>query len=496
MRLIFIFLFVSTFTFTNGQIPDSHPKVIAQGAKYSPAVQKKIQQVENNLGLWVHIEGIPNRQSLQERMTFYNIKGVSIAVIRNYKVEWAKGYGWADSEEKRAVTTQTVFQAASISKSLNGVGVLKLVQEGKLNLSTDINQYLKSWKFPYDSISKGNKITTAHLLSHTAGLTIHGFPGYATGDALPNIPEILDGVKPANTKSVRSAFEPGIKYQYSGGGTTISQKIVEDITGMPYHKYMWDKVLKPLGMHNSTFAHEAGKGNTILRATAYLNDGKPVTGKYHIYPEQAAAALWTTPSDIAQYIIETQLALQGKSNKVLSQEMTKLRLTPVVDSVAALGVFNQKKGAHTYFQHGGSNAGFRSQYLGSLEGGNGVVVMVNSDNGAILSEIINSVATVYNWSGFYEPKFHKTILVDSLILNMYVGNYNLNNQSISIVRVGDKLVLKQGPQQMNVHFTSDKDFIILEVPNVEYSFIKDAYNKVEGIQIKRGTDITMLSKVL
>ncbi len=155
--------------------------VCAQKIKYPTEIEHRIKQVENNLRLWVQIENTKRNYSLQERMAFYHVNGVSIAVIKDYKVEWAKGYGWADSAEQIPVTSATLFQAASISKSLNGVGVLKLVQEGKLNLSADINDYLKSWKFPYDSISKGKKITIGNLLSHTAGLSIHGFPGYKTG---------------------------------------------------------------------------------------------------------------------------------------------------------------------------------------------------------------------------------------------------------------------------------------------------------------------------
>lgn len=138
---------------------------------------------------------------------------------------------------------------------------------------------------------KGKKITTAHLLSHTAGLSISSFPGYEIGLPLPTLPQILDGVAPANTKPVRSAFEPGLKYQYSGGGTTISQTIVEDITGKTYEDYMWHSVLKPLGMHSSTFAHVTRDEQSALRATAYFINGNVVKGKYHLYPEQAAAAL-------------------------------------------------------------------------------------------------------------------------------------------------------------------------------------------------------------
>ena len=144
----------------------------------------KIQQVENGLTGRIQLEG-DAPMNLHDRMNFYKIKGLSIAVIRNHKIIWAKGYGWADEEKKIPVTTKTLFQAASISKSLNAVGVLKLVQDKKLDLYSDINTYLTSWKFPYDSLSKGKKITVANLLSHTGGLTVHGFAGYEQGKTLP-----------------------------------------------------------------------------------------------------------------------------------------------------------------------------------------------------------------------------------------------------------------------------------------------------------------------
>jgi CubicO group peptidase (beta-lactamase class C family) len=243
------------------------------------------------------IKGKPAKWSLADRMKFYHANGVSIAVIKDYKIEWAKGYGWADSSEQRPVTTTTLFQAGSNSKSLNAVGILKLVQEGKLDLYSDINNYLKSWKFPYDSRSKGKKITIANLLSHTAGLTVHGFPGYEKGDTIPTLIQILNGQKPANTEAVRSMYDPSHKFEYSGGGTTISQLIVLDVTGQPYDVYMWDNVLKPMGMMYSSYTQPPSADRQNLLATGYYNDGKPVKGNYHIYPEQAAAGLWTLKFD-------------------------------------------------------------------------------------------------------------------------------------------------------------------------------------------------------
>ncbi len=373
--------------------------VYAQNSNNSKEVEQRIAQVEESLFKDKPDENT-QKWKLKERMEYHGVYGLSVAVIKDYKIEWVKAYGWADIAEKRPVRAETLFQAASISKSLNAVGVLKLVQDKKLALDADINNYLTTWKFPYNAVIGNKKINIANLLSHSAGLTVHGFPGYEKGDQLPSIQEILDGKKPANTSAVRSAFEPGLKTQYSGGGTTISQLIVMDITKIPYEQYMWNKVLKPMGMLNSTYVQPPVNKKPEQLATGYKANKankKEIEGKYHIYPEQAAAGLWTNPTDLAHYIIETQLSLAGKSNKVLSQAMTKLRLTPYLDENAALGVFITQRGSTKTFGHGGGNEGFRCQYYGTLEGGSGVVVMVNSDNGAILQELINSVALVYKW---------------------------------------------------------------------------------------------------
>lgn len=334
-------------------------------------------------------------------MAHFHIHGLSMAVIQDYHILWAKGYGWADSSQKIPVTPQTLFQAASISKSLNGVGLLKLVQEKKLDLYADINTYLTDWKFPYDSLSKGKKITVANLLSHTGGLTVHGFAGYEQGKQLPSIEQILDGQQPANSPAVRSMYEPGLRSEYSGGGITISQLILVNVTHRAYDEFMKKEVLQPLGMLSSTYTQPPAGIEPGRLATAYDHDGKEIPGKYHIYPEQAAAGLWTNPTDLAQYIIETQLAYEGRSAKVLDQQTTKLRLTPYLDKNAALGVFIIDPDSTLYFQHSGGNAGFRSQYYGSLENGNGVVIMINSDNGDIIPELVNSVAKTYGFKGLY-----------------------------------------------------------------------------------------------
>ncbi|MCD9018435.1 serine hydrolase domain-containing protein [Parachryseolinea silvisoli] len=424
----------------------------------SDNVQDRISDVEKNLFAPVRIEG-EGPWTIEERLAVHKIHGVSIAVIRDYKLDWAKAYGWADSAEQRAVTTETVFQAASISKSLNAVGLLKLAQDGKVALDTDINTYLTSWKFPYDSASHGKKITITNLLSHTAGLTVHGFGGYAPGDSLPTIIEILNGKKPANSDAVRSMREPDQAPIYSGGGTTISQLIAMDVTGQPYDVFMEQSVLKPLGMINSFYTQPPPAAKQAQLTTAYHHDGTPVAGKFHIYPEQAAAGLWTTPTDLARYIIETQLALQGKSSKVLTQAYTEKRLTPYREA-AGLGVFITNRDNARYFEHGGSNDGFRCFYTGSFEGGNGVAIMVNSDNGAILHELLNSVAIAYHWKGFEVPAPKKIAKLDPHQWKSLEGRYSMVGRPdahLQLTSRDEKLILKQEWDGREVVFEAESE---------------------------------------
>jgi CubicO group peptidase (beta-lactamase class C family) len=445
-------------------------------------IPEKVQAVEQNTGLIkFKIAGQPG-QSLTERMHVHKVKGLSIAVIHNFKVEWAKGYGWADEEEQRKVTTGTCFEPGSISKSVNALGVLRQAQEGKLNLDTDINQYLHSWKFPYDSISAGRKITTAQLLSHTAGLGVHGFPGYFTGDSLPDIWSILDGKRPANTEAVRSIALPGMAFSYSGGGTMIAELMLMDLTGLPYDRYMKEQVLQPLGMTNSFFAQPPPKKMQHLLATGYNSEGKPMKGKYPILVEQAAGGLWTTATDLAKYVIEMQLSLQGKSNKVLSVEMTKRMLRPYIDSAIGLGVFIENRNGTRYFSHSAANQGFRGIYYGSFEDGNGVVVLINSDNEGLLNEVVNSVARVYNWRGMAsakDPVVKKVVTLPVDILRQYEGTYMQGTTVIKVIMKDHELWYCAGDKTWKMHFSTSTQFFNLESES-EKKFYPDNQGKIKG----------------
>ena len=478
--VLFLFLFISITGFS-------------QQASYSAAVEERIKQVEKSLGEAIKTDDKPI--ILQDRMKQYGVPGLSIAVIKDHKIEWTRGYGYADKESARPVTPQTLFQAASLSKSINAVGVLRLVQQKKLDLDKDINTYLKSWKFPYDTAKGKTPITLRHLLSHTAGTSVHGFRGYAASEKIPTVIQILDGEAPANSKPVRSMFEAGTRVQYSGGGTTISQLIVMDVTGQPYDAYMQQNVLNPLGMDNSFYTAPPPTGKTMLISTAYRQDGTAVKGGYHIYPENAAASLWTTPTDIAKFIIALQLAGSGKSEKVLNKETAALMLTPYKDN-ATLGTWIRTAGTDQYFNHGGSNEGFRCVYYGSKEGGNGVVVMVNSEEGSILQEVVAAVATVYGWKDFYKPVVRKTVVVPTSVLDSYVGEYELNPQfRIAIVRRENALFAQATGQGEVALYPETSNKFFLKVVEASIDFISDDSGKITKLVLHQNGQNSEAPKV-
>ncbi len=339
----------------------------------------------------------PLRMSLAEVMKAYNVPGLSLAVIDNYKIVDAKAYGVTDAASKTPVTTRTLFQAGSISKPVAALGALSLVEQGKLSLDEDVNAKLKTWKVPEDGFTVREKVTLRRLMSHTGGLTVHGFPGYDVNDPLPTLVQVLNGEKPANTPPIRVDVVPGTKQRYSGGGVTIEQLLMIDVTGKAFPALMRDLVLDKIGMSDSSYEQPLPPARAAMTAGGTYADGKAVHGRWHLYPEMAAAGLWTTPTDLAKFAIEVGLSRSGHSNKVISEKMTWEMLSPVMEE-AGLGVFLDKNNPGQ-FGHSGSDEGFRALLTMNADTGKGLVVMADSDNGIGLANLLlERVAKEYGWS--------------------------------------------------------------------------------------------------
>jgi len=336
------------------------------------------------------------RVDLAKLMQLNNVPGLSVAIIDNFQIVFAKGYGVIEHGSTTPVTRHTLFQAGSISKPVAATGALYLTEHGKLVLDEDVNKKLKTWKVPENEFTKQEKVTLRRLMSHTGGLTVHGFPGYDVNDSLPTLTQIFNGEKPANTPPIRVDIVPGTKVRYSGGGVTIEQQLMIDVTGKPFPGLMREIVLDKIGMTESGYEQPLPAARDALTASGAYADGKTVHGRWHIYPETAAAGLWTTPTDLSKFAIEIALSKQGMANHVLSAEMTRQMLTPVLEE-AGLGFFMEKNHPGQ-FGHDGADEGFQALLTMNAESGKGMVMMANSDNGIAVGEfLLRAVAKEYGW---------------------------------------------------------------------------------------------------
>lgn len=374
----------------------------------APTASDAMRAVETHLGSAVLIVNRPEppRQLIDE-MRKNHVPGLSIAVVHEGKIQWAKAYG-VKRPDGTPVTTGTLFQAASISKSITATVALSLVEHGKLSLDTPVNAQLKSWTLPDNAFTEKQPVTLRELLSHTGGTSTPGFASYPRGVPFPTLKQVLDGLPPANSPPVRVIATPGTEFRYSGGGYQIVQQLIEDVTGKPFSAIARETVLVPAGMRESTF--EQPLADARINEAAYAADvkGNWLYGNPPTMPEPTAGGLWTTPSDLVRWIITVEESLSGKEGRVLSPASAHLMLTPVKGHYG-LGVELKTIDGIIYFSHSGSNVGYQAMYIGT-SGGDGAVVMTNSDNGfTVISQIIPTLARLYDWPA-YAPE--KRVLAD------------------------------------------------------------------------------------
>ena len=371
-------------------------------AAAQPSVERAMAEIE--------AAQTPNREgldpyTLSEVMEKFHVPGMSVAVIYDFQIQWAKGYGTADVATGAPVANDTLFQAASISKPVSAMAVLKAVEEGKLSLDADINDILKSWKLPGDGFTDQRPVTPRTLLSHTSGTGDgFGFPGYPPGTPLPTTVQILDGASPSNVGPVRLERPPLTAFKYSGGGVTIMQLALVDAVGKPFPQILEEWVLGPIGMKDSTFEQPIGEPRNRHAARAHDEMGRAMDAKWHVYPELEAAGLWTTSVDLARFAIEVQTSLRGEGNRVLSKGTVREMLDPVGVGDYAVGFRVEKIGEGWYFGHGGSNWGFRCDLLAHKVKGYGYAVMTNGENGGIvMRELKDRIARAYGWDSIDKP---------------------------------------------------------------------------------------------
>jgi CubicO group peptidase (beta-lactamase class C family) len=353
---------------------------------------------------------VPDRKgldslSLEQVMERLHVPGMGIAVIKDFEIHWVKSYGVADADTGEKVNDATLFQAASISKAITATAMMKAVQEGKFSLDADINSLLLSWQLPASPFTREHPVTPRTLASHTSGLGDgFGFPGYAPGELLPTVVEILNGLPPSNVGAVLMQRPPLQAKKYSGGGYVVLQLALTDMLKHSFPDIVRNDVLQPIGMTNSAFEQPLSPSRDKNAARAHGADGKAMGPKWHVYPELAAAGLWTTPADLAKFAIEIQKAVAGRSNRVLNRTAVQEMLSPVGVGDYAVGLSLERRGQGWYFQHGGTNWGFNCFLIAHKVGGYGVVVMTNASNGqAVITEVRERVERVYGWDSLDKP---------------------------------------------------------------------------------------------
>jgi CubicO group peptidase (beta-lactamase class C family) len=342
--------------------------------------------------------------TLSNQMALYATPGVAVSVINNGELAAEGSFGVKTAGTDDAVTPTTLFQAGSISKPVFALAVMRLVDAGRLDLDADVNDYLTSWRVP-DNGRWTPRVTLRQLLSHTAATSVHGFPGYPAAGPWPTLTDVLNGVPPANTLPIVVEGLPGIHFRYSGGGTTIAQQLVMDVLRQPFPQLMRELVLGPTGMHDSTFEQPLPSAMASRAATGHPWNGVPVPGGWHVYPEMAAAGLWTTASDLARLGAAVMRTLHGRDSALgLKSETVAAMLRPqladqkVGSDFAGLGWFCNGEGDAFRFGHGGEDHGFIAHMRMFPNRASGAVVMINSIQGWPLpSEILTALGREYGW---------------------------------------------------------------------------------------------------
>lgn len=456
-----------------------------------PAVSKDDRTIELSLQGWMEVLRVP---------------GVSVAVIDDYRIVWAKGYGIMTAGASDApVTTRTLFQAGSVSKPIAALAVLGHVERGRFDLDADINSYLRSWKLPEADLPDAGRVTLRDLLAHTAGITAGGFAGYDRDSALPSIPQILEATPPASNSAARRASAPGSTVSYSGLGYTIVQLALTDHLGESFEDIITTSVFGPVGMRDSTFQPVLPAALAARAARGHRLRGEPIPGGWYVHPESAAAGLWTTASDLALLWIEVAKSKTGRSDRVLSRETTREMLAQHRDQMG-LGFVIRPGNAHGRFAHFGGNQGFRSHAEMFAHTGQGIVVMTNSDAGQLLTALlVRRVAQVYGWppedqrpisAELTEAIFAQVDLaastrtrveLDDRVLNRYVGRYELApGLEFEVTQAGGHLEVRLGDQPRFPVYAESESKFYFEVVDAQITFVLDEQERAVALVLHQG----------
>jgi CubicO group peptidase (beta-lactamase class C family) len=438
-----------------------------------------IHAVESSLSTGIVISGHPlPTMNLTDRMRYHRVPASSVAVIHQGRIEWARGYG-VQQTDGASVTADTLFSAASISKAITALAVLRLAQNRAIDLDANVNLYLKAWKIPENEFTKQRPVTPRELLNHTSGIG-ESLGMIYTPSTKPTVIQMLNGEPPATNAPVRVRTLPGNNFEYSNTGFLVLAALITDVTGKPFAEAMHDLVLSPLDMIHSTFEQPLPLDYAKHAASAFGgNATKGMAPENFVQANQAAGGLWTTPTDLAKAVLEIEDAYAGRHSRLLTQKTARMMLTPGMGFPAlgqgkvfagaehwGLGIELGGKPNHPFLDHGG--AAIYDSFLFSYLDGEGIIVMTNNSRGFhINQELLASAASVYNWPDF---RIEERVLIptDQKDLDQFVGTYG---NFIRVTKLDDGLqceVLNEG-KQMRMYASSKNRFFVLDASD-EFEF--------------------------
>ena len=388
-------------------------------------------------------------QALVQRMAYYATPGASIGVVDDGALAWANGFGVRMMGTADAVTATSLFQAGSISKPVFALAVMRLVEQGTLDLDVDVNGYLSSWRVPANG-GWQPRITLRQLLSHTAGTTVHGFRGYPASGPWPTPLEVLQGVPPANTPEVIVDLMPGLAFRYSGGGTTIAQQVVVDVLGRPFPDLMRELILDPLGMADSSFEQPLPAPMAARAAVAHPLNGQPLSGGAHVYPEMAAAGLWTTGADLSRLAVGLMRTLRGERSALpLNTKSVQSMLQPqlpdqtIGEHFVGIGWYCSGEGDDFCFGHQGVDEGFLAEMRVLPARRKAAAVVINAHGWLLPVEIFKAIGREYGWPA--TPPRPASIAMPPGI--DYAGSYRSEHDVLAeVTQSADGLALRLGGQ--------------------------------------------------
>ena len=416
--------------------------------------------------------------------------------MENHKLTWTLTEGVIDHKSKRKIDKNTVFQAASISKFVFASVLLRYRQENNLDLDVDVNTLLKSWQLPKHEWSGAAPVSLRRLLSHSAGVTVHGFGGYKAGENIPSIIDVLEGTGAANSKSVLVDIKPGTINRYSGGGTTIAQLVLQDQSHTPLPTLANNLVFKPLKMKHSAYSQPLDEKLVNNAALPHRSSGQSIAEGPRIYPTLAASGLWTTPSDLLRLTSKILGSYQGIDESFLANKTATEMLTPQIESIGMGVSLELEQNIVTSFSHGGANEGFRAQLFVKTKTGDGIAIMTNSDNGSeLINSVLSRVSKIYGWNEFKQIEKNATVMKPTLYQSA-IGSYKITKPFISTLSLqakGAQFNVNMGDFVKDEMFYVQNDTKLFSTSGMELNLHKNGAGEIESISFWGGINAKKVS---